>query len=207
MCEMMRDILETFGEYKVITANDGVQAVHLVVQESPDLVILDLRMPGISGLQVLERIKTHDEDIAVIMVTAVRELKPALDAVRLGAYDYIAKPMSIDALGLAVSRALERRRLLLENRAYQFDLEEKIAQQTEHLEQRIRELTALNALFQAHLNERYEVEAAYDQIAARVARLSEDLREVVNEVIAQGDRLAVSRLSSTADHDSSDSAP
>jgi DNA-binding NtrC family response regulator len=83
-------------EYTVLTANNGKAAVDLVNTRRPDLVILDLKMPGMNGIETLRRIKKIDENMEVIMITGYGTMKTAKMAMRLGAYDYITKPFDIN---------------------------------------------------------------------------------------------------------------
>src|SRR6516225_1789279 len=93
--------------YEVLTAGNGDEALKLVRGEQPELVLLDIHMPGISGLEVLEKIKEYDDDIIVIMVTAHGGLETAVNAMRMGAYDYINKPFNLDEMSLVIKKALE----------------------------------------------------------------------------------------------------
>jgi two-component system response regulator AtoC len=93
--------------YEVVTAATGEDALRYVREEQPDLVLLDIQLPGISGIDVLEKIKEHDEEIIVIMVTAQGGLETAVNAMRLGAYDYVSKPFNLDELSIIVRKALE----------------------------------------------------------------------------------------------------
>src|SRR5689334_15613400 len=93
--------------YDVLTAGNGEDALKLVREEQPDLVLLDIQMPGISGLEVLEKVKEIDEDIIVIMVTAQGGLETAVTAMRMGAYDYINKPFNLDEMAIVIRKALE----------------------------------------------------------------------------------------------------
>ena len=93
--------------YEVVTAGSGEDALRLVREEQPDLVLLDIQLPGISGIDVLEKIKDHDDDIVVIMVTANSGLEHAVNAMRHGAYDYVSKPFNLDELSIIVKKALE----------------------------------------------------------------------------------------------------
>jgi DNA-binding NtrC family response regulator len=93
--------------YDVVTAGSGEDALQLMREEQPDLVLLDIQLPGISGIDVLEKIKEYDEDIIVIMVTANSGLENAVKAMRHGAYDYINKPFNLDELSILVRKALE----------------------------------------------------------------------------------------------------
>lgn len=93
--------------YEVVTAGSGEDAMRLVREEQPDLVLLDIQLPGISGIEVLERIKEHNDEVIVIMVTANSGLENAVNAMRMGAYDYISKPFNLDELAMVVKKALE----------------------------------------------------------------------------------------------------
>ncbi len=93
--------------YEVLTAGTGEEAVKIVREEQPDLVLLDIQLPGISGLEVLERVKEFEEDTIVIMVTAHGGLETAVTAMRLGAYDYINKPFNLDEMSIVIRKALE----------------------------------------------------------------------------------------------------
>jgi DNA-binding NtrC family response regulator len=93
--------------YDIITAGTGEDALRLVREQQPDLVLLDIQLPGISGIEVLEKIKEFDEDIIVVMLTAHGGLETAVNAMRLGAYDYVSKPFNLDELSIIIKKALE----------------------------------------------------------------------------------------------------
>jgi DNA-binding NtrC family response regulator len=93
--------------YEVLTAGSGEDALRLVREEAPDLVLLDIQLPGINGLEVLEKIKDQDDEIIVIMVTALGVLETAVKAMRSGAYDYLNKPFNLDELAIVIRKALE----------------------------------------------------------------------------------------------------
>jgi DNA-binding NtrC family response regulator len=93
--------------YEVFTASNGEEALKLAQEEQPDLILLDIQMPGLTGLEVLEKVKETDEDIAVIMITAQGGLETAVTAMRMGAYDYINKPFNLDELAIVIRKALE----------------------------------------------------------------------------------------------------
>jgi DNA-binding NtrC family response regulator len=90
-----------------VTAASGEDALKLVRDEQPDLVLLDIQLPGINGLEVLEKIKEIDEEIVVVMVTAHGGLETAVNAMRMGAYDYINKPFNLDEMAIVIKKALE----------------------------------------------------------------------------------------------------
>ena len=102
--------------YPTITANDGRAGLHAFEQKSPSLVIADIRMPGMDGIDLLGRIKDIDPDTPVILVTAFGAVSDAVAAMKLGAADYILKPLNGDELKLSVQRALEHQQLVSENR-------------------------------------------------------------------------------------------
>lgn len=93
--------------YEVHTAGSGEDALRIIREEVPDLVLLDIQLPGINGMEVLEKVKEMDEEIIVIMVTALGVLETAVKAMRLGAYDYINKPFNLDELAIVIRKALE----------------------------------------------------------------------------------------------------
>jgi len=97
--------------YDVTTAASGEEALRLIHEETPELMLLDIQLPGMNGLEVLEKVKEIDSEILVIMVTALGVLETAVKAMRLGAYDYINKPFNLDELAIIVKKALETRQL------------------------------------------------------------------------------------------------
>ena len=100
--------------YATDTAEDGSIGLEKVKKAKPDLVLVDLKMPGISGMEVLESLQEIDPDIVSIVITGYATIESAVEAMKLGAYDYIPKPFTPDELRLITRRGLEKRRLLLE---------------------------------------------------------------------------------------------
>src|SRR5205823_1648363 len=107
--ESFRLILE--DHYDVLDVPDGPQALETVRASQVDLVLLDIRLPEMDGIEVLERIKTIDDGVEVILVTAVKTVRTAVAAMKLGAFDYLTKPFEEDELLQLVRRALEKRAL------------------------------------------------------------------------------------------------
>ncbi|MBF0182278.1 MAG: EAL domain-containing protein [Magnetococcales bacterium] len=104
-------------KYNVLTAHDGCKGVELFGQAHPDLVLTDLRLPGMDGLQVLARIRQESRDTPVIIVSGKGEIDDVIEALRMGAWNYLSKPLeSLLVLGHAVERALEHARLIQEHR-------------------------------------------------------------------------------------------
>ena len=137
--EVVSTLLQTQG-YICSAVGNGRQAVEHLEANSADLVLSDMLMPEMDGLQLLSWLRAHDPEIPMIMVTAMHDVSTALESIRCGAYDYILKPFEKDQLFLSVRRALEHRRLLLENRNYQRNLEQLVEQRTGQLTKALSEL-------------------------------------------------------------------
>jgi two-component system sensor histidine kinase/response regulator len=115
--EAMRDscsqILSKDG-YQPETAEDGTVGLEKVKKLKPDLVLIDLKMPGISGFEVLDQVKEYDPNIISIVITGYATVESAVEAMKKGAYDFLPKPFTPDQLRLIIKRGLERRRLIQE---------------------------------------------------------------------------------------------
>jgi two-component system sensor histidine kinase/response regulator len=107
-------ILESRG-YEIATAPDGTLGLALAREFAPDLVLVDLKMPGISGFEVLETIRAGDPTIVAIVITGYSTVDSAVEAMKRGAFDFLPKPFTPDELRLITERGLERRRLVLES--------------------------------------------------------------------------------------------
>ncbi|HUL20152.1 MAG TPA: sigma-54 dependent transcriptional regulator [Thermodesulfobacteriota bacterium] len=107
--ESLKMILK--NDYEVFSAKDAEEAFLHIKERSPDVILLDIILPDLDGLKVLERIKQNDPDMVVIMITATRTVKTAVEAMKLGAYDYVTKPFDIDELRLIISRSLSTKAL------------------------------------------------------------------------------------------------
>lgn len=130
--EVVSTLLEAQG-FHCMTASNGRAAQELAPKFLPDLVLSDMIMPEMDGMRLLEWLREYDADVPVIMVTAIHDISTALEAIRRGAYDYILKPFEKDQLFLSVRRALQHRRLILENRNYQRNLEDLVEERTAQL--------------------------------------------------------------------------
>jgi putative nucleotidyltransferase with HDIG domain len=123
------------ANYKTRQASSGLKALALLdAGEEFELMLSDLMMADLDGIGLLERTKEGYPDMPVVMVTAVHDISVALAAIRNGAYDYLLKPFEREQLLATVRRALENRRLKMENREYQTDLEKMVAARTEQLQ-------------------------------------------------------------------------
>ena len=110
-------LLETEG-FRVLTAENGTEALSLLLTEEPEAAILDIRMPGMDGLTVLRRAREGGSDSALIVMTAQGDSSTAIDAMKLGAFDYVSKPLDFKLLLAQVERAIEQRRLARELRRH-----------------------------------------------------------------------------------------
>ncbi len=125
----MRDFLSIMLKkegYAVQQAESADKAAEMIARGDFDLVISDISMPGPSGLEVLKRSKASNPEMPVIMITAYASTESAIEALKLGAYDYIVKPFDIEEMKAVVRNALEKRRLEHENRALKRELREKL---------------------------------------------------------------------------------
>src|SRR5512136_135920 len=100
--------------YNLATASNGSQGLQLLHEFQPDLVFVDLKMPGISGFEVLDKIHEMDPTIVTVVITGFATVGSAVDAMKKGAYDFLPKPFTPDEFRLITRRSLERRRLTLE---------------------------------------------------------------------------------------------
>ncbi len=141
--EAIREVVSTMLEsrgYRCTAVSNGRAAQEVVRKETPDLVLSDMIMPEMDGIKLLSWMREHDPEVPVIMVTAIHDISTALEAIRRGAYDYILKPFEKDQLYLGVGRALQHRRLVLENRNYQINLQQRVDEQTAQLQMAITQL-------------------------------------------------------------------
>ncbi|MCK4819827.1 sigma-54-dependent Fis family transcriptional regulator, partial [bacterium] len=125
MRDSCRQALSRDGN-RVEVAEDGLKGLEMLKKESFDLVILDLKMPGLSGMDVLKEIKIDDPESTVIVITGYATIESAVEAMKRGACDFIPKPFTPDGLRMIVKRALEKRKLALENFLLRAELKEKV---------------------------------------------------------------------------------
>jgi two-component system, NtrC family, sensor kinase len=146
--------------YTCVTAGDTGRALEYLAGEEFALVISDINMPGLSGIELLRKVTERYLDTVVVMVSGIDRTQRVLDAVRLGAFDYLVKPCDMDVLQLCVARALERRSLLRTARRYRQDLERR----NDELARRQTEVERLQAQIVHH-----EKMASLGRLAAGVA--------------------------------------
>lgn len=122
MRRLLSRVLSREG-YETSTVASGAEALRLVANERFDLVVTDIKMPEMDGLELLAELKQYEPSLPIIVITAYGTIENAVQALRSGAYDYIAKPFENDEIKLTVAKAFERERLLAENRYLHAELE------------------------------------------------------------------------------------
>lgn len=115
--------------YRASAAATGIEALSKIEKELFDVIILDLKMPKMNGLEVLKRLKAHNPDAVVLMMTAYPTVKTAVEAIKLGAYDYLPKPFSMEQFKVFLARAVERRLYQLENERLRHQLATQMEQE------------------------------------------------------------------------------
>jgi putative two-component system response regulator len=121
--------------FECLEAQNGEEAIAVLERQPVTLVMSDLRMPQLDGIALLREIRGRWPDTAVVMITAVADVEVAVSCLAVGAMDYLTKPFHLEEVRARVAQALEKRRLVLENRGYQESLQEKVAIQARRLEE------------------------------------------------------------------------
>jgi len=122
--ESLSGIFEDEG-YTVLTAGTAEEAFDLLKEQTPDLMFLDVWLPGIDGIEALKKIREQNPELPIVMISGHGNIELAVNATRIGAYDFLEKPLSLERVLLVANRALERRSLERENRALKEDLTKK----------------------------------------------------------------------------------
>jgi len=144
--ESFRNFLED-QDYEVFEATNGREGIALFAQCQPDIVLVDLRMPVMNGHQVLEKLVPQAPDTPLIIVSGTGHIGDTVEALHLGAWDYLLKPVTdLNMLEHAITNALERARLIEENRAYQKGLEMQVEERIRELNEKVAELTRFNKM-------------------------------------------------------------
>src|SRR5205823_1058317 len=124
-------------------AADGSEAIAALERDRFAVIICDIRMPGIDGIEVAKRAAASDSDLAIIMLTGVNDAQTATAALKAGALEYLLKPIELDDLGRAIDRALHKRELLMDQRRVERMIHDEVVQRTSDLE---REKTSLREM-------------------------------------------------------------
>ena len=174
-----------------IPSPSAFDALHKIRNDRFSVVMSDMCMPGMSGLDLLRLVKNHDPDVSVIMITGVLDLTTAVDSLKLGACDYLTKPFDLLTVRRAVNRALERHQLMLENRSYQYELERLVQERTFELNGALREVEesyrfTLEALAAALDAREHETQAHSQRVREYASTLAERLGVQGDELINVG---------------------
>ena len=134
--------------YRVLQATNGAEALERQAADSPDVMLCDIRMPNMSGVELVPKALAQDADLAVIMLTAIDEPRTAIECLKLGAYDYLIKPVDLEELEMSLQGALRQRQLEIDRRELEHWLAREVAVRTRDLEERTEVIVdvALNAL-------------------------------------------------------------
>jgi cyclic di-GMP phosphodiesterase len=162
--------------YRVLQAASGAEALEHQAAEQPQLMLSDIRMPNMSGVELVPKALALDADLAIIMLTAIDEPRTAIECLKLGACDYLIKPVDLDELEMSLQRALRQRQLEIDRRELEQWLAREVAVRTRDLEERTEIIVdvALNALAAAK---------GWDGEAQAVRRLAEELGLKPDEVV------------------------
>jgi DNA-binding NtrC family response regulator len=111
MLFLIKMIIEGYSKHQIVTTNNPLEVAELLDQDSFDLIITDLKMPGLDGMELLKIARAHDDNVLVIMVTAFGSMASAEEAVAQGAFDYLSKPFRKEQLLLAIDKAMRWREM------------------------------------------------------------------------------------------------
>ena len=169
--------------FDCLEAGNGVEAATVLEREPVTLVLTDLRMPRMDGIELLRHVRARYPDVAVVLITAVADVDVAVSCLAIGAMDYLTKPFHLEEVRARVTQALDKRRLVIENREYRTHLEDRVAAQARRLEQLF--MGSIQALAEA-----LEVKDAYTRghsvrVGAYSAAMAQQLglpRDVVRQI-------------------------
>jgi len=184
--DAIRQALERFITrlgHRAVTARDGVSALERIAQGKFDLMLCDVRMPGLSGVELVPKVLERDPDVAILMLTAVDEPRTAVECLKLGAYDYLIKPVDLDELELAMRGAARRRQLEMERRELERWLATEVAVRTRELEEKT---AALEDVAFAALAAAGKWAGADEAIRTLARELGMTEAEVRNEIRVRG---------------------
>ncbi len=136
---LLQRLLQAAG-YEAVTAANGKEALAVIADGDIDVVLLDVKMPGLSGLDVLGKINTDWPDLCAIMATAVSNVETGVEAMKLGAYDYITKPFNQDEVLLKIRQAVIRWQEQLQDKQQYLQLKQNITEQTARIQEQFAEL-------------------------------------------------------------------
>lgn len=122
--------------YRVVEAESGASALERIAADRPQAMLCDIRMPNMTGVELVPKALAADADLAIIMLTAIDEPRTAIESMKLGAFDYLIKPVDLDELELSIQAALRQRQLEIDRRELEQWLAREVAVRTRDLEER-----------------------------------------------------------------------
>ena len=125
MLALLKMIIEGYSDHRVTITNNPIEAAEILEKDSFDLVLTDLKMPGMDGMELLARVKSRDEDALVLVITAYGSLESAEEAMAKGAFDFITKPFRKEQILLAIDKAMRWREIVRQNKELKQKLEGK----------------------------------------------------------------------------------
>lgn len=167
--------------YSVRQAPGGPEALAMLASERPAAMLSDIRMPGMTGVELVPKVIAADPDVAIIMLTAIDEPRTAIDCLKLGAFDYLIKPVDLEELELSLQAALRARQLEIDRRNLEQWLAREVAVRTREIEERtaLVESVALDAIAAA---------TGWAGAGAAIERLAKDLGVSESEIRAEVDK-------------------
>ncbi len=177
---LVKEILEEQGGYRVDTFKNGKEALNQFLKAKNDYAVImsDIKMPVMDGMEFLKEVRVVNPDMVIIMISALNDINSAISAMNNGAYTYITKPFKISELLLVIKKAIEKRRLLVENREYQQNLEKMVEEKTIALKKAYEDLneiyeSTLTALVNALDARDTETEGHSERVVAYTMKLAE----------------------------------
>ena len=137
LCEL------TAKGYKCSFARNGNSILDEMDTRRFDVALLDIKLTGKSSSDILKQVQIHYPDTAIIVMTAIADVETAVKSMKLGACDYMIKPVDPNMLVVSIDQALDKRRLMLENKNYQFHLEEKVEEQGKNVDDLLKDLEVI----------------------------------------------------------------
>jgi len=200
ICEILGQIMAREG-YSVITRSDPCEALDVIREEEPTILLSDVRMPGMSGIELLERVREAHPNVGVLLITAVDDKETAITALKKGAYGYITKPFSFDEVAVQVAGAVYRRNLEIHARAHSEELEGQVSDRTRRLRRTMRELEVSNrALSRSYEDTIMRLAAAAEyrdeESGQHIRRMSKYCRRIAEELQLDADFVRLIELAS-----------
>src|SRR5213594_3695676 len=165
--------------YHVQAASNASEALQRLAEHHPQAMLCDIRMPETSGVELLPKVLARDPDLAVLMLTAIDEPRTAIECLKLGAFDYLIKPVDLEELEVSLQSSLRRRQLEVDRRGLEQWLAREVAVRTRELEERTAAIAAIALDALAAAREWSGAEAAFERLAKELGMTPEELKREV----------------------------